>query len=71
MPKLMMRNGDFMNVRCEKCGSFVLKNLWGQRWCWSSKCGWFDDTITTDYPLPKDEETKTEKPKKVVKRKKK
>lgn len=66
----MRHSGNFIEERCEKCGSFLLKNLWGQKWCMSiKKCGWFDDKITTNYPLPK--EDVIEKPKKVVKRKKK
>ncbi|MEK5036209.1 hypothetical protein MKY96_32690 [Paenibacillus sp. FSL R7-0302] len=53
--KLLKRNANFMEYRCPKCGSFVLKNLWGQEWCWSRKCDYEVAQITTDRPIPADE----------------
>jgi hypothetical protein len=64
MTELMRHSGNFIEKRCEKCGSHIIQNLWGQRWCMSiRKCGWFDSTITNDLPLPQVED----KTKKVVK----
>lgn len=57
LPELMMRNANFMEEKCPKCGSFVLMNLWGQKWCWKigKSCDWSLTEITTDRPLPTDE----------------
>lgn len=73
MTELMRHSGNFIEKRCEKCGSFVLQNLWGQKWCMSiRKCGWFDATITNNLPLPSPvKEDSKPKPKSVAKRKKK
>ena len=70
---LLRRNAIFIEAKCPKCGGFILLNLWGQKWCYDSKCDYRIIDITTKHPLPEENEEvvkpKPVKPKAVRKKK--